>query len=360
MTLAALINWLQTAVAKRTLRLPPVMQYCGFPIIWAGDFIFGMLNKIDVSLPSSRSRIDRIIRDAQQQASCNQVPNEQKLAIVTGANSGIGYETAKALGRAGYRTILACRNPQLGAEAIQKLERQTGLLDRFEFKQLDLASFSSIDEFVKDILSRGSSIDILVNNAGVMACPLSKTTENIEMQFGTNHVGHFILTMGLLEQLKKAQDGARILIVSSIASFLQSEIDYTRIEQDARYHHWRNYGISKLANLLFTTALARKLQGSGITVNALHPGTVFTPLHRHVSSSSLGIMAQRVVLDDVFTGALTSIYLALSPEVQGQSGLFYARGVLRDMHPNAMDQEAQDKLWEYTENLIAKRRGKME
>ncbi|KAJ2450065.1 hypothetical protein EV183_004522 [Coemansia sp. RSA 2336] len=350
MTLAALINWFQAAASNRTLRFPPSLQYWGFPVIWAGDFIFGVLNKLDVSQPSSRSRIDRIILDAHKQADA---PNEQKLAIVTGANSGIGYETAKALGRAGYRTILACRNPQLGAEAIQRLERQTGLLDRFEFKQLDLASFASIDGFVKEVVSRGTSIDVLVNNAGVMACPLSKTAENIEMQFGTNHVGHFILTMGLLKQLKQAPS-ARIVVVSSIASFLQSEIDYTRIEQDAKYHHWSNYGVSKLANLLFTTKLARMLEGTNVTVNAVHPGTVFTPLHRHVSSNSLGIMAQKLILDDVFTGALTSIYLALSPEVQGQSGLFYARGILRDIHPNAQDQQAQDKLWEYTENLIAK------
>ncbi|KAJ2358295.1 hypothetical protein IWW50_000794 [Coemansia erecta] len=163
--------------------------------------------------------------------------------------------------------------------------------------------------------------------------------------------------MGLLNQLKRAKDGARIVVVSSIAAFLQMEIDYEQIEQPARYHRWQNYGISKLANVLFANKLARTLgEDSRVTVNSLHPGTIATSLHRHVSSSSLGIMAQRLVLDDVFTGAVTSIYTALSPEIEGQTGQLYARGIHRDMHPNGYSIEAQDELWEYTEKLVAKAR----
>ncbi|KAJ2773649.1 hypothetical protein IWQ57_001202, partial [Coemansia nantahalensis] len=226
MGLASLINWYQARLGRFTLGSGALVQYCGFIPIWMGDFAFGVLNKFDVSTPSAASRIDRIILQSREQATASGVPNEGKLAIVTGANSGIGFETAKAIGRAGYTTILACRNVQLGTEAVELLERQTGLVGRFKFMQLDLASLDSVDRFVSAVRAREGPIDLLVNNAGVMACPQSKTADGIELQFGTNHVGHFVLTMGLLDQLKQAQGGARIVVVSSLAALLQRKIDY--------------------------------------------------------------------------------------------------------------------------------------
>ncbi|KAJ2803762.1 hypothetical protein H4R20_002767 [Coemansia guatemalensis] len=353
MGLGSFINWLQAVIARRTLRGGPFIQYFGFAPIWAGDFIFGFLNKFDIATSSASSRIDRIVLQARSKSEQCAVPNEQKLAIVTGANSGIGYETAKAIGRAGYYTILACRNPEAGMEAVERLERQTGLTDRFKFMELDLASIESVDKFVHDIKAREGPVDLLVNNAGLMGCPFSKTKDGVELQFGTNHVGHFVLTTGLLEKLKQAKDGARIVVLSSIAAFLQSDIDYERVELKPRYHEWKSYGISKLANLLFATALARKLEGTGVMVNAAHPGTVATGLMRFVCVSSVFTMLQNIVLDSPQVGSLTSIYLALSPEVESVTGKMYARGIEREMHPSGNDIAKQDNLWEYTENLVA-------
>ncbi|KAJ2131983.1 Retinol dehydrogenase 13 [Coemansia sp. RSA 1807] len=358
MSLASLINWLQTVISNRTLRGPSIVQYFGFVPVWVCDFIFGILNKIDVTVPSPLSRIDRNVLDSRKQSETNKVPNEQKLAIVTGANSGIGYETAKALGRAGFAVIMACRNVELGTQAVARLERQTGLTETFTVMQLDLASLASIDKFVKDIKARSRTVDILVNNAGIMACPYAQTADGIEMQFGTNHVGHFALTVGLLDELKNAADGARVVVVASIAAFMQMEIDYQQIDEQAKYHKYQNYGISKLANILFATALARKLEGTRVTVNVLHPGTIATQLLRHMSASTVGVMAQQLVLDRVVTGATTSIHLALSSDVKDQTGQMYSRSIERPLHPTGASVEAQDKLWEYTGQLIAKCRSK--
>ncbi|KAJ2784523.1 hypothetical protein H4R18_001063 [Coemansia javaensis] len=354
MSLAATVNWYQAALARRTLCGSRFVQFFGFVPVWMGDFVFGFFNKFDVTVPSSASRIDRLVLESRRHAEESGAPNEGKLAIVTGANSGIGFETAKAIGRAGYTTILACRNPVLGEEAVARLERQTGLTGRFKFMQLDLASIESVDKFVAAICAREGPVDLLVNNAGVMMCPYALTADGIEMQFGTNHVGHFVLTMGLLDKLKQAPGGARIVVVSSIAASLQRKIDYAMIEKKQCYSRVENYGMVKLANVLFTTALARRLQGTGVTVNALHPGTVATNLMRHVGGSTwlLG-MGQKIVLDNVVTGSLTSVYLALSPDVASESGHFYARAMRRDMHPEGYSIEAQDELWDYTENLVA-------
>ncbi|KAJ2161021.1 Retinol dehydrogenase 13 [Coemansia sp. RSA 552] len=352
MGIASFVNWFQGTVSDRVLRHDnKAAQMLGFTPVWASDLLFCILNKFDVSGPSARSRIDRLVVDAGRDGA-----NEHKLAIVTGANSGIGYETAKAIGRAGYKTILACRNEELGLQAVQLLERQTGLVDRYEFRQLDLASLDSIDKFVADIKAREEGVDLLVNNAGVMACPLSKTEDGLEMQFGVNHVGHFALTVGLLDKLREA---ARVINVSSLAAFMCGAIDYDALEDDNKYEAWTEYAYSKLANILFTQALARRLEGKKVTANSLHPGSVATDLTRHVGlggRSRVQAAIEGALLDDVHTGSLTSIFLALSPDVEGQTGQFYARAMARAPHPAADNVAAQDRLWEYTESVISKAR----
>ncbi|KAI8319671.1 hypothetical protein GQ54DRAFT_238152, partial [Martensiomyces pterosporus] len=275
-----------------------------------------------------------------------------KVAIVTGANSGIGFETAKALGRAGFHTILACRSEESGKEALEILVRQTGLEDRFEIMKLDLSSLESVGAFVEEFKKRGTPLDVLVDNAGVMMCPYAKTKDGIEMQFGTNHVGHFALTMGLLDSLKAAKQGARVVVVSSLAASFTQEIAYESIEKEEAYDKTGNYAVSKLANITFANTLARKLEGTGVAVNSLHPGSVATNLTRHVGTSSIQHAVESMLLLDVQAGALTSIYLALSPEVEGETGLFFSRCLQMDAHPKSLDVAEQDKLWEYTEKLI--------
>ncbi|KAJ1785721.1 hypothetical protein LPJ59_006082, partial [Coemansia sp. RSA 2399] len=142
-----------------------LMTRVGFYTMLASEFVYGMGSKIDRSMPSASSRIDRLILDSRSSSSDAAAENE-RLAIVTGANTGIGFETAKALGRAGYHTILACRNGESGKEAVERLQRQTGLEDRYEMVELDLASLQSIKQFVEAFKGRGKPVDVLVNNAG--------------------------------------------------------------------------------------------------------------------------------------------------------------------------------------------------
>ncbi|KAJ1953792.1 Retinol dehydrogenase 14 [Linderina pennispora] len=317
------------------------------------EYMYGAISKVDVSGPSYISRIDRILMDYRN-AHMEDTAGEKNVAIVTGANSGVGFVTASALIRAGYQTVLACRNPELAQEALDHLRRQTGL-NNCEVMRLDLASLVSVNEFVEQFKAKYKSLDILVNNAGVMACPYAQTKDDIEMQFGTNHIGHFSLTVQLLDCLKAAEHGARVVNVSSMMCIITAGIDYGAIGDRTRYSPAGNYTISKLANIMFSTALARRLGGTKVTVNSLHPGTVATNLGRHMTSSAVIGAIARLFAVDVHEGAFTSIYLALSPEVDGVSGKFFMRGEEASSHPNALDKMEQEKLWEYSEKLIAEK-----
>ncbi|KAJ2059012.1 hypothetical protein GGI08_003312 [Coemansia sp. S2] len=346
-------NSLQGSIISSTLGGNRLLQAICATSVVVTDIGYAMISKLDRSMPSSTSRIDHIVMESRSRAESNKMPNEQKTAVVTGANCGIGFETAKALGRAGFHTILACRNAERGKEAVEQLERQTGLEGRFEFMALDLSSLESVHAFINHFKARDCALDILVNNAGV-ACPYSQTTEGIEMQFGTNHVGHFVLTLGLLDSLKRAEDGARVVVVSSMAAFMVARISYDNVEQERNFFAMRNYALSKLANMTFAKTLAARLNGSGVTVNAVNPGAVATNLSRH----GAGQHFQRAILGAMFldppTGAICSIYAALSPDVEGVSGKFYSRCLPMDMHPMALDETEQDKLWTYTEKLVSK------
>ncbi|KAJ2684796.1 hypothetical protein IWW39_004689 [Coemansia spiralis] len=346
-------NSLQSSIIGNTLGRNRVSQALCATGMVVTDIGYAMVSKLDRSNPPSASRIDHIVMESRSLAESNKAPNEQKTAVVTGANCGIGFETAKALGRAGFHTILACRSEEKGNEAVELLERQTGLEGRFEFMSLDLASLESVHRFIKLFAARDCALDILVNNAGV-ACPYSQTTDGIEMQFGTNHVGHFALTLGLLDSLRRAVDGARVVVVSSMAAFMVARISYDAVEDERKFFSMRNYALSKLANMTFAKALAVKLEGSRVTVNAVNPGAVATNLSRHGANHRF----QRAILGAMFldppTGAICSIYAALSPDVKDVSGKFYSRCLPMDMHPMALDVAEQERLWSYTETLASK------
>ncbi|KAJ2704180.1 Retinol dehydrogenase 14 [Coemansia sp. IMI 203386] len=354
MGLASGANTVQTVIVKQATSQSKAVQLMCSTGILSAEILYAVASKFDPSVPSATSRIDRIVMDARQQSLKNNKPNEDKVAVITGANSGIGFETAKAIGRAGYHTVLACRNMELGAEAVEKLARQTGLEDRFEVMELDLASLESVHGFVDKFKAKWEQLDILVCNAGVMACPLMKTKDGIELQFGTNHVGHFVLTNGLLDRLEKPEDGSRVVIVSSMGAFMTPDINTERIEKDSAYDRSTNYAISKLANMTFGASLARKLEGTKVTVNVVHPGSVSSNLIRYVGGTYRLIkgMGNLFLLDQV-AGALTSIYLALDPEVEGVTGVFFNRCLQMKMHPVALDIAEQDRLWAYTEKLVA-------
>ncbi|KAI8323020.1 NAD(P)-binding protein [Martensiomyces pterosporus] len=356
MGLASGTNSLQTTILRSTLGYNKLFFTFGMLGQVASEVTWTLLNKMDRSALSASSRIDRIILDSRNKSKDAEVKNEDKVAIVTGANSGIGFETAKALGRAGFHTILACRSEDRAKEAIETLKRQTGLEDRFEFMRLDLASLESVDAFVEEFKKRGTPLDVLVNNAGVMMISYAENPNGIESQLGTNHVGHFALTMGLLDSLKAAKQGARVVVVSSLAASFVQEIDYERFgRRQTWYDSYDNYSMSKLASTTFANTLARKLASSGVTVNSLHPGMVTTNITRHVGTSSIQHAVESMILLDVQAGALTSIYLALSPEVEGETGHYFTRCMQMAAHPKSLDVAEQDKLWEYTEKLIAEK-----
>ncbi|KAJ1957511.1 Retinol dehydrogenase 14 [Linderina pennispora] len=353
MTLATLVNTIQDTVMSKTNTDSKSMVMLGASVQSAAEFAYSVLSKIDPSAPSATSQIDHIIMDHRNTHKDDDA-SVQKVAIVTGANSGIGFVTASALARAGYHTILACRNPDLAQEALDTLKRQTGL-ETFEIMQLDLASLESVSNFVKQFKAKYETLNILVNNAGVMMCPYSQTKDGIEMQFGTNHIGHFALTTQLLDNLKAAKGGARVVVVASLAYILTTGIDYSAIEEEAKYDRNNNYAMAKLANVTFSNALARKLQGTNITVNSLHPGSIKTNLTRHVGTGAVMDTLTKALFIDAQAGALTSIYLALSPEVEGVSGKYFARCGEANPHAKALDEAEQDKLWEYSEKLVAEK-----
>jgi len=197
-----------------------------------------------------------------------------KTVIITGANAGIGKYTAIDLARRNARVILACRNQEKGLRTEFDVRRVTGNYDVY-FRQLDLSSFKSIRKFAKEILQEESRVDILINNAGLLNPPSTTTEDGFESHFGVNHLGHFLLTNLLLDRIKQAPEG-RIVNVSSIGHKFSPQLDLDTINSPENLTSYYNYCRSKLANVLFTKALAKRLQGTNVTANALHPGTVTT------------------------------------------------------------------------------------
>ncbi|KAJ1968412.1 Retinol dehydrogenase 13 [Dispira parvispora] len=317
-------------------------------------FVVGLLEVL-IHLPravlgdtiSPHSHITRLIR----QTTLPKVNQGSPVAIVTGANSGCGYETAKALMQAGYHVILACRSPEAARQAMDRLAIETDL-DNMEFMALDLASLESVKQFCDQFQRRGLPLHLLVNNAGIMNTPYAQTSEGFESQFGVNHIGHFVLTMLLLDILKRSAP-ARIINVSSVAHLSATTVDTTRLEDVGRYSRLLNYSVGKLCNILFTKELSRRLQGTDVTVNACHPGPVGTGLYRY----TLGMTRMKWLTDFLLLsplqGALTTIYLALSPEVEQVSGEYFFDMAPHYPSPAALSEKEQKFLWNYTvEKLI--------
>ena len=205
---------------------------------------------------------------------------EGKTAIVTGANTGIGKETAIDLAKRGARVIVACRDPKRGADAVRDI-KGASKSDEVIMKRLDLASLASVRQFSEEILQEESRIDILINNAGVMLTPYCLTEDGFEMQFGTNHLGHFLLTNLLLDRIKESAP-SRIVNLSS-AAHIGGNLDFDNMMwANGGYTPWDSYHRSKLANVMFSRELAKRLEGTGVSTYSLHPGVINTELTRHM------------------------------------------------------------------------------
>src|SRR5262245_38056216 len=247
-------------------------------------------------------------------------------AVVTGGNSGIGLETARSLAIAGAEVVLAVRNAEKGATAADDL-RSTAPHATVSVGALDLASLLSIERFAKEMLEQGRPIDLLVNNAGIMAVPKRRTTEDgFELQFGTNHLGHFALTGRLLPLLRDA-DHPRVVTVSS-GAHLMGSIPFDDLNLERGYRAWKAYSESKLANLLFASELQRRSvrNGWGILSNAAHPGSTRTNLQttgpnmgKESRSTNLIELPMRLpgMSQDAAHGALPTLFAATSPDAVG-------------------------------------------
>jgi NAD(P)-dependent dehydrogenase (short-subunit alcohol dehydrogenase family) len=297
-----------------------------------------------------------------------------RVAIVTGASGGLGAESARVLAGAGAQVTLGCRDVEKGERVAASIREaldhgevlDDGMAGRLRVEALDLLSFDSVRSFAKRFLADHDRLHLLLNNAGVMACPFERTPEGHELQFQTNHLGHFLLT-GLLLPALRAGAPARIVNVSS-AGHRFSPVVFDDVAYDSRpYDKWEAYGQAKTANVLHAVELDRLLRDQGVRAFALHPGGIVTELGRHLDEDDLAQFRERartssLTWKSVEAGAATSIFAATAPELEGRGGLYLedcqvaqpAAGpdVAGGIHGWATDPEAAIRLWSLSEQMV--------
>jgi len=273
----------------------------------------------------------------------------EKICMVTGATSGIGLETAHGLARKGATVIVVGRNPEKGAATVSRIQKSTGN-PSIDFMQADLSVQAQIRQLTETFRTRYPRLDVLVNNAGAIFLKRELSADGIELTFALNHLSFFLLTNLLLETLK-ASAPARIVNVSSNMQ-KNARIDFEDLEGSRKYGSFRAYGQSKLCGLLFTYELARRLEGTRVTVNALHPGAVgtniggnngwlgrlFTPMYKLLAKSPA-------------KGAETSIYVASSPDIEGVTGKYFINKKPVASSPISYDKAVAQRLWEVSESM---------
>ena len=293
---------------------------------------------------------------SQQKWDSHDVPDQKgRVAIVTGSSSGIGYETARVLAAKNATVITAVRNLEKGQSALEKIKDAHPDADA-RVMELDLASLDSVRRFAEKFKKEFSQLDLLINNAGVMMPPYSKTADGFELQFGTNHLGHFALT-GLLLDLILKTENSRIITVSS-GSHRAGKLDFDDLNWEKRkYKKFKTYGDSKIANLYFTYVLQEKLERarSKTIAVASHPGWTGTDLQRHVGLLSF---LNRFFSQGIDMGALPTLYAASAPDVKGSdyygpSGWKEMKGYPKKVDSNELshDKDIAKKLWDVSEEL---------
>ncbi|XP_055319861.1 retinol dehydrogenase 13-like [Sitodiplosis mosellana] len=274
-----------------------------------------------------------------------------KRIVITGTTSGIGKETARELAKREARVYMACRDMKK-CEQIRDDIILESANKHVHCIECDLSSMDSIRKFVKEYKERENRLDILINNAGVMRCPHTLTKDGFEMQLGVNHMGHFLLTNLLLDLITKSAP-SRIINVSS-AAHLRGKINAEDINSEKSYDSAEAYNQSKLANIMFTRELARKLTGTGVTVNAVNPGLVDTEITRHmgVFKSLSGMIFRPLTwpfLKTPKSGAQTTIMAALEPRLANKSGLYYSNCTKDQVSEEAKNKSVSDWLWTVSE-----------
>jgi len=271
-----------------------------------------------------------------------------KVCLVTGANSGIGKETARRLADLGGTVVMVCRNKGKGEKALADIAKTRG--GPVELMLADLASFESVRSLAKGFLEKHNSLHVLVNNAGGVILSRSLTVDGIETTFQVDYLSHFLLTNLLLEILKKSAP-SRIVNVSSAAHY-SGHLDLDDLPMKNGYGTMRAYSRAKLAQVLFTYELARRLQGTGVTANCLHPGVVATNIwKRSMGPLSFVGNVSRLFLISPEEGAETSVYLASSQAVEGVTGKYFDNKQEKESSAESHDQVLAQRLWAESEKL---------
>ncbi|KAK3811500.1 MAG: hypothetical protein JOS17DRAFT_690932 [Linnemannia elongata] len=290
-----------------------------------------------------------------------------KVAIVTGANGGVGYATTVALAAHGARVFMACRSEARAKEAMDRvrheIERDYPLYRggvKLDFLELDLGDLTKVYQSAQAFLKEGLPLHILINNSGVAMSPVKLSADGLEYMFAVNHLGHFVFTLALLDRIKESQP-SRIVNVSSWGhddTRHTDGIDFTILTNPSRIPDLVHYGRSKLANILFTKALARRLTNEHVYVNALHPGHVSTNMAQTGRGSfggNLFATVTELMGMSPKKGALTQLYCATSPEIENmdlRGRFFIPFGVESRCNPLAEKEDLQEKLWEISEKLM--------
>ena len=289
-----------------------------------------------------------------------------RVALVTGASGGLGAEAARALAEKGASVTIACRDLEKGEGVAEGIRSSTGN-SAVEVSQLELSQPGSVRVFAERWLAEHDTLHLLINNAGIMACPLARTVEGWEMQFATNHLGHFLLTGLLLPALRKG-DPARIVNLTS-AGHRFSPVEFDDIHFERReYDKWGSYGQAKTANILFSCGLEKRYGASGIHAYAVHPGGIMTELGRHLQESDIAeLMSRRpggkpMRWKSIESGAATTVWAATAKQLEGRGGLYLedcGESVLRTSAEQedgyegyAVDPEAAERLWAVSEETL--------
>jgi NAD(P)-dependent dehydrogenase (short-subunit alcohol dehydrogenase family) len=288
-----------------------------------------------------------------------------RVAVVTGANSGLGLVAARELARKGARVVMACRNLDKGHAAVDAIRSEVPDA-QLQLDELDLASLASVRSFAERFTDTHDALDLLLNNAGVMAAPRRQTADGFELHLGTNHLGHFALT-NLLLPLMEGREDARVVTLSSNAHKTVRGIAFDNLNGDRRYFRWNAYGQSKLANLLFALELDRRLKARGSTVKSLaaHPGYAATNLQSAAAPLVDRLfmkVGNAVVAQNDEMGALPVLYAATEPGLEGGTyagpdGIGEHRGHPKVVQPNraAKNEETARRLWDVSAELTGER-----
>ncbi len=273
-----------------------------------------------------------------------------KTALITGVNSGLGQETARVLAMRGAHIIAVVRSMEKAETAAASMADATPVA-------CELSNPDSVRACVKSVLDTGREIDMLICNAGIMALPTLKQEQGYELQFFTNHIGHFVLVTGLLDALSET---ARVVMLSSTGHKLANRgIELDNLSGEKDYSRWRAYGRSKLANLLFAVELARQFEGTKRTANAVHPGVIRTNLGRHMNGAMNAAYAATdfVYAKNVPQGAATTCYVATNAALSTVSGKYFADCNLAKPSRHGRDTDMARRLWQASEELVAQPEG---